>query len=427
MGILYTMSDKNKRVKLTKSYIESLPLEPAIYRDSELIGFALRVQKTYKTYVVEKKVNGRAIRHTLGIVGQITLAQARQKATETLALMGQGIDPNEQKRQEQKAHEQARELHRQHPTLSDAYIAFKAERTLKPNTLKDYDKVMGNYLVDWQNKKLADISRKMIQQKHKELTETSPAQANLAMRVFRAVYNFAVEHYLDDNENPILASVSPTRTLTAKKSWNVIKRRKGYINDDKMPDWIKAVIELDGRGQSTETNKDFLLTLILTGFRRAECESLPWSAIDLKYGFITSLDPKNGETHSLPMGDALWAMMKKRHHMRTNEWVFPSAKSQSGHIVNISKVRERINAQCGIQFTFHDLRRTFGSIAENLDYGQYTIKRLLNHKDSGGSDVTSGYVQVSDKKLRQAMNEIESTILGDWREVLLQEYNKKAL
>lgn len=416
------MTTQNKRVKLTKNLIESLPAEPAIYRDSDLIGFAVRVQKTYKTYIVEKKVNGQAVRHTLGIVGQLTLPQARQKASETLALMGQGINPNEQKRNEQKSHDQARDLHRQHPTLSDAYTAFLSERTLKPNTLKDYNKVMNKYLADWQNKKLAEISRKMIQDKHKALTQNSPAQANLAMRVFRAVYNFAVEHYLDDHENPILASVSPTKTLTAKKAWNKIHRKKTYINEDKMPDWVKAVIEFESRGQSLETNKDFLLTLILTGFRRAECESIAWSAIDLKYGFISSIDPKNGELHTLPMGDVLWAMMKKRRQQITGTWVFPSAKSQSGHIVNISKVREKINTQCHIKFTFHDLRRTFASIAENLDYGKYTIKRLLNHKDDD-KDVTAGYIQVSDKKLRQAMNDIEIAVLGQWRDYLLAQYH----
>ncbi|WP_215900161.1 MULTISPECIES: hypothetical protein [unclassified Acinetobacter] len=31
------------RVKLTKSFIDQLKLIPAIYRDSEIIGFAIRV------------------------------------------------------------------------------------------------------------------------------------------------------------------------------------------------------------------------------------------------------------------------------------------------------------------------------------------------------------------------------------------------
>ena len=65
-----------------------------------------------------------------------------------------------------------------------------------------------------------------------------------------------------------------------------------------------------------------------------------------------------------------------------------------------------------MEFTLHDLRRTFSSIAENLDYGQYTIKRLLNHTVS--SDVTEGYVQISDKKLRMAMQEIEDIVFSGY-------------
>ena len=408
-GVLYNMTSKNKRVKLTKNFIDSLPLEPAIYRDSELIGFALRVQKSYKTFVVEKKVNGRAIRHTLGIVGQITLIQARQKAAEVLAQMGQGIDPNSEKRHAKAAQNENIKLQQKQPTLVDAYHDFLGERKLKSLTIKDYDKVINHYLVDWQTVKLQNITRKMVQDKHKALSDKSPAQANMAMRVFRAVYNFAVEHYLGDDDNPILPLACPTKTLTAKKSWNVVKRRKTYINDEKLPDWVNAVLDFECRGQALNTNRDFLLTLILTGFRRAECESLTWQAVDIKHGFITSFDPKNGEKHTLPMGSVLWQIMQNRHASRVNDWVFPSAKSATGHLANATKMREKIAQSAGVNFTFHDLRRTFGTIAENLDYGQYTIKRLLNHKSR---DVTAGYVQISDKKLRCAMNDIEKAVFG---------------
>lgn len=61
--------------------------------------------------------------------------------------------------------------------------------------------------------------------------------------------------------------------------------------------------------------------------------------------------------------------------------------------------------------SFHDLRRTFRSIAENLDYGRYTIKRLLNHKEIGNRDATAaGYVQVTERKLREAMYAIEDIV-----------------
>ncbi len=54
----------------------------------------------------------------------------------------------------------------------------------------------------------------------------------------------------------------------------------------------------------------------------------------------------------------------------------------------ISKVIELSS----VQFTSHDLRRTFASIVNMLSdsISYYTVKRLLNHKTS---DVTAGYVQ----------------------------------
>lgn len=405
----------SSRVKLTKTFIDQLEMTPAIFRDSELIGFAIRINSTCKTYIVEKKVLGKTVRSTIGLHGNLTLIQARDIARDKLAQMTQGINPNEMKRKAISDEKAKTDLLRSKPTLEEAFKNYLLHKDLKERTISDYVMVINQYLEDWKALKLDAISRTMIQAKHTALSQNSKAQANMAMRVFRAIYNYSVEHYLDENDRPILDAQNPVKTLNAKKAWNKIRRRKTYINEDQMPDWIKAVFEYQDRGQKTETNRDFLLTLILTGFRREECESLPWSSIDLRYGRITSIDPKNGEPHTLPMGDFLFALMKKRRTQIGGEWVFPSAKSKAGHITNISKVRNKVNDSCGIYFTFHDLRRTFGSIAENLDYGRYTIKRLLNHKEEDDRDVTAGYIQVSEKKLREAMNAIEDTVLSNYK------------
>ena len=390
-------------------------MTPAIFRDSELIGFAIRVNSTCKTYIVEKKVLGKTVRSTIGLHGNLTLIQARDIARDKLAQMTQGVNPNEMKRKAISDEKAKTDLLRSKPTLEEAFQNYLLHKELKERTIYDYMMVINQYLEDWKPYKIDAISRTMIQAKHTSLSQRSKAQANMAMRVFRAIYNYSVEHYLDENDKPILDAHNPVKTLNAKNAWNKIRRRKSYINEDQMPDWIKAVFEYQDRGQKNETNRDFLLTLVLTGFRREECESLPWSSIDLRYGRITSIDPKNAEPHTLPMGDFLFALMKKRRTQITSEWVFPSAKSKAGHITNISKVRNKINDSCGIHFTFHDLRRTFGSIAENMDYGRYTIKRLLNHKEDDDRDVTSGYIQVSEKKLREAMNAIEDIVLCEYK------------
>jgi len=51
---------------------------------------------------------------------------------------------------------------------------------------------------------------------------------------------------------------------------------------------------------------------------------------------------------------------------------------------------QRVIRDSNVQFTLHDLRRTFITIAESLDIFAYAIKRLVNHKISG--DVTAGYI-----------------------------------
>ena len=404
----------SQRVKLTKTFIDQLELMPAIYRDSDLIGFAIRVNNTYKTYIVEKKVLGRTVRSTIGLHGNLTLAQARHIARDKLALMAQGINPNEVKRKIIAEEKLKLDLLKIKPTLKQAFEHYLLYKTLKPRTIKDYTMVVDNYLKDWNDITLDKISRSMIQAKHSELSQRSLAQANMAMRVFRAIYNYSVEHYRDENDQSILDQDNPINTLNAKKAWNKIRSRKTYIHQDQLPEWIKAVFEYKDRGQQLETNRDFLLTLVLTGFRREECESLTWSSIDLKYGRITLIDAKYREPYTLPMGDFLFTLMTKRYDQATNEWVFPSAKSTTGHIVNISTVRQNINKYCGIEFSFHDLRRTFGAIAENLGYDQYTIDRLLNHINDD-RDRTRDFVQVSDRKLREAMNTIEDIILGDYK------------
>ena len=402
----------NTRIKLTKTYIDNLS-EPGIYRDSELIGFAIRVNTTCKTYVVEKKVNGKAVRSTIGLHGNLTLAQARILAQGLLSQMAQGYNPNQIKKEKMEQLVSDSKVSKQQPTLAIAYDEYLKHRKLKSRSLEDYNRAVNQYLSEWKNLKLIDITRTHVHEKYAELTAISPAQANIAMAVFRAIFNFSIEHFLDSHDNSLINTTNPVATLKAKRTWNKIKRRKGYVKQEQLGDWVNAVMNFTALRQERNTVRDFLLTLVLTGFRRTECETLTWDALDLKYGWITSLDPKNNDPHTLPMGSRLWEIMKSRKEQQYNDYVFASPRSKiKGYTTHLYEAKSKVIESSGVSFTFHDLRRTFSSIAENLDYGQYTIKRLLNHTVS--SDVTEGYVQISDKKLRMAMQEIEDIVFSGY-------------
>jgi hypothetical protein len=92
------------------------------------------------------------------------------------------------------------------------------------------------------------------------------------------------------------------------------------------------------------------------------------------------------------------------------EFVFPGT-GKKGYISNVRWQLDKIRRETGIKFTVNDLRRTFITIAENLDLSGYTLKRLLNHKIDD-SNVTAGYIVTDVERLRNPMQRISDKILG---------------
>lgn len=112
----------------------------------------------------------------------------------------------------------------------------------------------------------------------------------------------------------------------------------------------------------------------------------------------------------LPIGDRLLTILENRLSQRTvSDYVFNS-NGKYGQVIEPKKVIAKIGESAGINFTLHDLRRTFTTTAEGLNVGTYTIKRLLNHKTKR-DDVTAGYTILTPEELRTPAQAIEDEIL----------------
>ncbi|MGH8630031.1 MAG: Arm DNA-binding domain-containing protein, partial [Burkholderiales bacterium] len=123
----------NHSVKLTKSAIDRLAppaTGQAFYRDSELKGFALRMTASgARAFVLEKRIDGRPKRLTLGRYGELTVEQARRQAQKFLGQLAMGENPIADKEREQ-----LRSL-----TLEQIFADFKRARAgLRPVTLYQY-------------------------------------------------------------------------------------------------------------------------------------------------------------------------------------------------------------------------------------------------------------------------------------------------
>ncbi len=164
--------------------------DQAFYRDAQLKGFGVRITASgVKSFIVEKLVNGKVRRMTLGRYGEITVEQARQEAQKLLGKIATGIDP--------RAEKQAIDLHA--TTLEQVFQDYlKARKELKPRTLYDYRRVMACVFSEWRNKPLLTITKDKLAKLHVRLGEEhGHAYANLAMRLLRALFNFAAGQYED--------------------------------------------------------------------------------------------------------------------------------------------------------------------------------------------------------------------------------------
>jgi hypothetical protein len=84
--------------KLTKQFIE-LEIQPPItgqrfYRDQDLPGFAIRVTRRSKSFVLEKRVGGANRRITIGKCSEMSLESAKRAACVMLGDIAKGNDPS---------------------------------------------------------------------------------------------------------------------------------------------------------------------------------------------------------------------------------------------------------------------------------------------------------------------------------------------
>lgn len=381
-------------LKLTKTVVEKLPTPEkgqVLYHDLELKGFGLCVGQQSKTYFVQRAVNGRTVRTTIGRHGVFTTELARNEARTIIAEMVKGANPNKQKQEERIRGLRLSEV-------IDSYIKVKKVK-LSSITIDGYREIADRYLSDWLSKPLKDITREMVADKHEKLgTANGESTANGTMRFFRAIYNYA--KVLDDKlpENPVLY-------LSRTKTWYKDKRRQSIIKPHQLAGWYKAVAELDNPIIS-----DYLLLLLFTGMRKTEGMSLKWADVDFDDKSFTLRETKNGEDLVLPMSSFILKLLERCNKARDKDdiYVFPG-KGKEKHLEEPKRAMKQVTTISSVSFILHDLRRTFVTIAESLDISAYALKYLLNHKNGG--DVTGGYIIMTPERMRKPMQKITDYIL----------------
>ena len=178
---------------------------------------------------------------------------------------------------------------------------------------------------------------------------------------------------------------------------------------------------------------DYLLITILSGTRKEESASLCWrdeltdeeakitNYVDLENRIMFFYDTKNRNNHTLPICDVMFRLLSDRKELveeryisntKKHKYVFParSKSSKTGHYSDSKELRLKLCEEAGlVKLGMHDLRRTFGRVAEELT-SYSVVKRLLNHRNT--IDPTERYADPDWERLKESLQRIELNILS---------------
>lgn len=402
-----------ERVKLTKPVADNATpaivngkVRQKLYLDTTLRGFGLCVGIQSKTFFAQRELRGKTIRYTIGRYGVFTVDQARQEARQKLAQMARGENPVEVERKKRF----------QVITLAEAW-ALKADRLKSegksPKTLARYEHTVHLYLKDWLNRSLVSITREEVRLKHKKIAEdvatgkyrlndkgmpgprvNCPGKntANDVMRVFRAIWNSARRQH---EELPL----SPTSNIDKFK----LIPPNSALPKEILRVWYQAV-----KSSKNTVRRDALLLMLFSGLRRTNASEIRWTDVDFERKALFIPKPKSGRAFYLPLTNYLIELLKNRQRENAefapfSPWVFP-AESASGHL---EEPRLEVS---GVDWSPHDLRRTFITVAESLDISHYALKALVNHS-LPNNDITGAYISMDVERLRTPMQAITDSLL----------------
>jgi integrase len=398
------------KLKLTASSIARLPApdpsgKQVLYWDTEQRGFGVLVsgKTNTKSYVVQREVNGKTRRVTLGTVVEFeaagkSLEDARQAAAELVLNMRKGIDPK------------ASRGPKANITLREILERYLTTQPLSPNSKKLYRHHVETHLKDWLDRPLREITSEMVLNRLRKIKDSTArkgahsfyasqpgaATANASMKTLRTLWNYAkdVEGVPDLPPNPV---------KLPRGQWYSVPEREDFISGDQLPAFYRSVC-----GIQNLTIRDYILLVLFTGLRREEAAGLRWADLDFAQRIIRlpARRTKGKRRLDLPMSDFVRELLVQRRAIGfENEFVFPSnsrTPSSSGHLHNPKEALRSACKEHGVErVSIHGLRRTFVTVASGCHISEQEYKALVNH--ALGGSVTDRYNRTMTVDLADAM------------------------
>jgi integrase len=386
--------------RLTDAIVKRIPAPKKGYtvsHDSEARGFAVRVTaKGVRSFILNYYTRGGRDRcYTIGQFPDWSTTAARAKARELRREIDAGGDPLAEIEDERSA-----------PTVAELIDRFEAEHLprKRPQTARDYRRMLDNHIRPHfgTHAKVADVVYADVDGLHQKITRSGAKYAaNRCVAIVSKMFSLAVRWEMR-NDNPCKGIERNTE-----------HHRQRYLSGDELSRLVAALAAHPDRQAA-----DAVRLLLLTGCRKGEALAARWADVDLGKG-VWSKPPsstKQNKHHQVPLSAPARALLSRireeqaaQHpHRPLGAFVFPSAASATGHLVEIKKSWAAITKAAGISdLRLHDLRHSYASALVSSGASLPLIGAMLGH---ASPTTTARYAHLFQDPQRAAAERIGSLI-----------------
>lgn len=352
--------------KLTALKVKSVT-SPGLYGDG--LGLWLRVRPSgVKSWAFRYMIDGRAREMGLGPTHTITLAKAREKATECRIAILEGRDPIKERR---------RERVKQRGSLSFRECAEKYIAAHKASWKNDKHKAQWTATLEtyafpaFGDLPVAEVDTADVMRTLEPIWSTKTETASRLRGRIERVLDWAKAREYRHGENPACWRGHLDNLLPARSKVQRVKHHAALPYTE-MPGFMTDLRACDGISARA------LEFAILTGTRSGEVRGAAWDEIEGAVWTIPGERMKAGKSHRVPLSDRAKAILTGMRAHGQSGFIFPSTKrSASLSDMSMTAVLRRMGRN---DLTAHGFRSTFRDwAAERTGYPREVCEMALAH------------------------------------------------
>jgi integrase len=396
-------------MNLTEKFVErtKATAERQVYRDTEVVGFGLRIEPVAvggrRSSFYNGKIASQVKYKSLGEWPGTTVKEARAEAAGLKVKAAQWKKSGCPKDSDPFGKpEKASSPSRLSPTfeqLCAAYIERHLEDPDKVNNpakaVKDFKWMIGKYFSEWKQRRVDEITVEDVLAV-KDACGKHHYMANRLLDCAKALFSWCGMR----RNGKINVWPLPANPAASVESFKEHKRDR-FVQPLELVAFEAAL----NKKTTPVDLRDFIRLAIATGARKSNLLAMRWDEIDLDLADWKVPMSKSGSGYHIALTPvAIRTLEERRGYVAASSpWVFP-ASSESGCRLNIWKAFKKFlrDNKLPADLRPHDLRRTAGSYLALSGVSLQKIGKALGHKSLASTEIYARLCEESVAEAREA-------------------------